>query len=468
MVTLKDKVDLVQGWYDNPFEKFHKSFFDNLLWDKQLEVIKSVKENKKTAVKSGNTCGKTYIAAWVALWFLITHKPSKVITTAPTFTQVEEILWKEIAGMIYKSKVPIDCELLKTELKFAPDWFAIGISTNEVNRFQGFHSPYLMVIIDEALGVASEIWEAIEGLHPYRVLAIGNPLDGAGNFYDCFSSPLWHKITINCQDCVNWQNEHGAIPGLVTQEWISERADEWGRGSPLFEARVLGEFPTEGPDTLISRAWVTRARMGLDADGKPLEAENEEDVVRICGSDVATKHGACETVVGYRYGHTIIDLKGYLRISLTETKDKLRFLYSTKKTEAPVVDADGVGEGLPELLATERIPALEFRGGSSQQAMDNNRFQNLRSQFYWIVAKKFEKGLYNLKHLPDKEYEILKNQLCSIKQKSPDPRGRIRIETKEDMMARGIRSPDYSDCFCLLEYSWYMSKFAEVKEYRYR
>ena len=467
LLTIEDQDLCLKEWEENPL-KWHESLFDNILWAKQKEVLESIRDNKKTAVKSGNTCGKTYIAAEAAVHFLLTHHPSKVVTTAPTFLQVEEILWKEIAGLVHRSKMPIDCELLKTELKFSDDWFAIGISTNEVNRFQGIHSPYLLVIIDEALGVAPEIWEAIEGLHPYRVLAIGNPLESAGNFYNCFSSPLWHKITISCEDCVQWQRDNQVIPGLVTQEWIDERVDEWGRGSALFQARVLGEFPTESPDTLISRAWVERARRGQDIDSKPLEAENEEDVVRLNASDVATKHGACETVVGYRYGHTIIDLKGFKNISLTETKDKLIWLYNKKQTSSPVVDADGVGEGLPELLATERVPCIEFRGGYGQHAIDDNRFKNLRSQFYWIVAKKFEKGLYNLKHLPEKEYELLKNQLCSLKVKPPDPRGRIRIETKEDLMARGIRSPDYADTFVLLEYGFYMAKYAEIKAYKYR
>ena len=75
-------------------------------------------------------------------------------------------------------------------------YFAIGISTDEVNRFQGFHSPHLLVLFDEALGVDPKIWEAAEGLHPHRFLAIGNPLNPEGTFFNCFSSELWNKITI--------------------------------------------------------------------------------------------------------------------------------------------------------------------------------------------------------------------------------------------------------------------------------
>ena len=443
------------------------TLFGSRLWTKQQEVLRSVWENKYTAVKSGNSVGKSRIAAETALCFLASFCPSKVVTTGPTFLQVEEILWKEIAGLYNNAKIPIGGELLKTELKLSDDWFAIGISTNEVNRFQGIHSPNLLVIIDEALGVASEIWEATDGLHPARVLAIGNPLDAVGNFYNCFSSSLWHKITISCEDCVKWQEENGAIPGLVTRDWIEERAGEWGRGSPLYQSRVLGEFPEETASTLISRTWIDRARRGVDLDGQQIN-DQEEDSLRVTGADVATKHGDCETVIGYRYGHTLASIQGFYRIPTTETAERLQRMRLIHRAEAPVVDSDGVGEGIADMLIHRNIGCIEFHGGYGQKAMDANKFRNLRSQFYWIVAKKFEKGMYDLSKIPAKEFEILKNQLSAIRLKNSDAMGRIQIETKEDLMARGIKSPDYADCFVYMEYGYWMGRNSEIREFCYR
>ena len=466
MPTQQEITDCLKEWRDNPLQ-FHTSLFDRILWDKQVEVIESVRDNPRTVVKSGNTVGKTHISAEIVLWFLSTHYPAKVITTAPTWTQVEEILWKEIASMYHKAKVPFGGDLLKTELKLSDDWFALGVSTNEVNRFQGFHSPYLLVVIDEALGVSPMIWEAIEGLHPYRILAIGNPLEGVGNFYNAFQSSLWNKITISCEECVRWQKENEVIPGLVTQVWINDRAEDWGRGSPLFQSRVSGEFPEETASTLISRAWIERARKGLDLDGQRIE-DDEDTSLRVTAVDIASKHGECETVIGYRYGHTIPEMKGYYRISMVEAKDKLGHIYSTKKTQPPVIDADGLGEGLPEILALSHIPSTEFHGGYGQKAIDYNKYKNLRTQFYCMVAKKFEKGMYDLSQLPAKEYELLKNQLSSIRIKPPDGLGRLQIETKEDLMARGIKSPDYADDFVYLEYGFWMGRYGEIKAYSYR
>ena len=112
-------------WRQNP-EICSRTFFGSRLWDKQIEVMHSVRDNKKTVVKSGNTVGKSHIAAEIAIDYLLSYYPSKVITTAPTWNQVENILWKEIASLFHKSQVPIGGQLNQTELKFNDEWFAMG------------------------------------------------------------------------------------------------------------------------------------------------------------------------------------------------------------------------------------------------------------------------------------------------------------------------------------------------------
>lgn len=451
---------------DNDPIALSKKLFNSTLWDKQEEIVRSVWENERTAVRSCNSGGKSRVAAEIALLYLLSFRPSRVITTAPTFLQVEEILWKEIASLYRSSAFPIGGQLNRTSLELGTiknkPWDASGVSTNEVNRFQGFKSAHLLVILDEALGVAPEIWEAMEGLVPHRILVIGNPLDGVGDFYNCFSSPLYNKICISALECIAWQNEHGEIPGLVSQKWVDERAAEWGHGSPLYQSRVLGEFPEEGADTLIARKWVEEARH------RELPDDSPEEGPRVVGADVATKSGISETVIGYRYGHTIYSMESWQNIPIDVTADKLQWAYSDHKPHVLFVDGDGVGQGVSDILTRKKLPVSEFHGGYGQQAIDSNKYKNLRSQFYWIMARKFEDGLYSLKHLSDKSYEILKNELCSIKILPHDALGRIRIETKDDMRKRGIKSPDFADCLMMSEFGWYMSKFAQTTGYSYR
>ena len=456
--------EIVDTLTRDPIE-LSRVLFDSKLWFKQKEIIRSVWENKYTAVKSCNTGGKTRIAAEIILLYLLTFRPSRVVTTAPTFTQVSELLWKEVSALYGSSKYELGGQLNQTSLNFGTieglPWDAIGISTDEINRFQGWHSPHLLLVFDEALGVKKQIWEAGAGLRPHRQLVIGNPLDPSGDFYNCFQSSLWNKITISGPECVAWQKEHGVIPGLITQEWIDERADEWGINSPEYIARVLGEFPEDSPEYLIQRKWVNDAR----------EKESEDNIhedIRIEACDVASKHGKSETVMVHRFGHTLKEIKIYQQIPITKTRDILAWDYVDKKLDSLVIDADGMGEGLDDMLIEKHLPFSAFHGGRSQKALDDNKYKNLRTQFYHIVAKKFEKGLYSLKDLSDKEFETLKNQLCCIKVKPPDPMGRMQIETKDDLMGRGIRSPDIADSFMMAEYGFYMGKYTEIEGYKYR
>lgn len=446
-------------WQKCPITRY-KAFFDNKLWSKQEEVLQAIRKYPKVAVKSGNTVGKSFLAAQVVLDYLTVNYPAKVVTTAPTWSQVEKILWKEIAGAYRKSKIPFGGDLLNTELKIKEDHFAFGLSTDSVHRFQGIHSPHLLVVIDEASGVLPEIYEAVEALHPHKVLAIGNPLDPSGNFFDIFSNPYWHKITISCLEAIKWQKENGSIPGLVTQAWVDEVAYTHGVKSPYYQAHVLGEFPEQGEGSLIARSWVDVAR-------KTKSEDQEDDETRIISCDVATKHGNNETVIGYRYGHTYKSLTGYKQIPVNQTADLLSVEFNKRRAHAVVIDSDGIGEGLSDFTASRNLPTIEFHGGYTHEANDSARFRNLRTQFYWIVAKKFEKGMYDLSQLDDKSFEILKNQLCCIKVKKSDGMGRLQIETKDDLHARGIMSPDYADAFVYGEYGFYCGKFSDIKPYKY-
>jgi phage terminase large subunit len=118
-----------------------------LPWEKQREIMHAVVRYPRVAVASANSCGKTFIAARTAVWWLCTYRPSIVITTAPTDRQVNEILWREMRAFAARARIrghPIGGKLLLTsKWEFAENHFAIGFSTkdNDPERFQGFHSP---------------------------------------------------------------------------------------------------------------------------------------------------------------------------------------------------------------------------------------------------------------------------------------------------------------------------------------
>jgi hypothetical protein len=80
------------GWVEGRLGEF--------LWRKQREIAASVRDNRRTAVKSCHNAGKSFLASRIAAWWLDTHPPGEafVVSTAPTYKQVHAILWEEIRG----------------------------------------------------------------------------------------------------------------------------------------------------------------------------------------------------------------------------------------------------------------------------------------------------------------------------------------------------------------------------------
>ena len=135
-------------------------------WSKQREILRSVRDNKKTGVRACHGSSKTYTAAEITAWFLNCFPKPKVITTAPTFYQVKDLLWSELNTLYINSNTELLGECLTTKIKIEgePDHFAIGFSTDQPQRAEGWHAPELLFIFDEAKGIEQWMWDSFRGL----------------------------------------------------------------------------------------------------------------------------------------------------------------------------------------------------------------------------------------------------------------------------------------------------------------
>ena len=90
--------------------KFQQLCWPNVhLYDKQKEILYSVRDNDETFVPAGNMLGKDFVAALCVLWFFVSRHPCRIITTSVDGTQLESVLWGEIRRFIQSSdyKLPI-------------------------------------------------------------------------------------------------------------------------------------------------------------------------------------------------------------------------------------------------------------------------------------------------------------------------------------------------------------------------
>ena len=245
-------------------ERFAREILGVNLWSKQEEVLLAVRDYRRVAVKAGNGLGKGFTAAVAVLWFVSSYQPATVLTTAPTARQVRHVLWREIRRLYQGSAELMGGRMLHSRLEVAHDRFALGLSTDEVDQFQGFHSPNMLIVVDEAEGVTEPIYEAIDAVMTAgnsKLLLIGNPTSITGTFRRAFHEErhLYHNITISALDSPNVRQQRVVVPGLTTHEWVAERLALWGESSSMYRARVLGDFSDRAEDTLISLARIEEA-----------------------------------------------------------------------------------------------------------------------------------------------------------------------------------------------------------------
>jgi len=403
------------------------------LTPQQKQICRSMRDNRRTAAPSGHGIGKTFLAACIVLWFLFCFPGAKILTTAPTWFQVENLLWREVRHILTKSIFATYCQASLTAIKLSEAWFAIGLSTNDPTRFQGIHAPYVLIVFDEATGVAADIWDAAEGVavgQNDRFLAIGNPTDPTSEFKRVCDSPLWNVIHLSAEDHPNVIEDRELVPGAVTRGWIEERLQEYGgKDTALYRARVLGRFPEQGEDMLISLADVERAqKRWIAPNGQRLKA---------LGVDVA-RFGSDETVeIEIFDGGIVAEPRVIQGQNLMETAGKIK----ASSAERKAVDDSGLGGGVTDRLIEQRVDVLPFIAG--ERAFESDRFLNRRAEAWWLVREMLRNDELSLP--PDNK---LAADLTNIKFKYTS-KGQIKLEAKEEVKKRLGRSPDRGDALAI-------------------
>lgn len=402
------------------------------LTPQQRKIILSVRDNRRTAAPSGHGIGKTYLAACIVLWFLFSFPGAKILTTAPTWFQVENLLWREVRRILTTSLLSSFCRASLTGINLSEDWFAIGLSTNDPTRFQGIHAPHVLIVFDEATGVAPDIWDAAEGVavgtHD-RFLGIGNPTDPTSEFKRKCDSPLWNVIHLSAEDHPNVVENREIVPGAVTRDWIDERLVEYGgKDTPLYRARVLGLFPEQGDDMLISLADVERAQKRWHKPSGQIEA---------MGVDVA-RFGSDETVEIDIFEHGYVgEPQAFRGQNTMETAGRVKASTAPRKA----VDDSGLGGGVTDRLKEQDVDVIPYIAG--EKAFDPERFLNRRAETWWMIREMLKKDELHLP--PDNR---LAADLTNIKF-AYTSRGQIKLESKDDIKKRLGRSPDRGDALAI-------------------
>lgn len=413
-------------------------------WSKQQEIARSVRDYRRTAVKSCHDVGKSYIASRLICWWISAHPPGEafVVTSAPTFQQVRAILWREIGKA--HSKGNLIGTMNETEWKIGKELVGFGRKPSDYTptAFQGIHARYVLVVLDEACGVPESLWDAADTLIPNeasRILAIGNPDDPTTEFAKiCQPHTDWNKIKISAFDSPNFTGEK-VQPGvgdlLISPTWVEEKRKKWGESHPFWQSKVLGEFPQQSATALLP------LNLLFDATRRTIEPTEEESQHATIGVDVA-RFGNDRTVISIRKGGWARIIHSAVGNDTMETAALVKRFIHTYKAELAAIDTIGVGGGVYDRLSEENEPV--FAMVASGRPHDYTTFANCRAEWYWNLREVLERGELDI----DPEDEDLLSELASLQFKV-DSRGRIQIESKDDMKKRGLNSPDRADALVL-------------------
>lgn len=433
------------------------------LWSKQQEIIRSVRDNRRTAVQSGHGIGKSLTASVAASWWVDSHPPNEtlVVTTAPSVKQVHAILWEEIRKIHSDAKLP-------GEVQISDNWkigdrlvgFGRKPQDHDKDAFQGLHRKYLLVIIDEASGIDEWLWDAARNITTgdnCRILAIGNPTDPSSYFRKvCLPTSGWNVIKISVFDSPRFTGEAmpaSALQDLTGPDYIEESREDLGEGSPMWKARVLGEFPEVDEFSTIPLGWIYQAqdryRLWEEAGG-----EIPADSRKIVGADIA-RFGGDKTAFAERWGNLLRSIKKMPREDTQATAARLSLELSTARGDMAVVDTNGVGAGVYDRLKKIGRYAMPVNAGTRTTLKDRSgqiHFYNLRAAMFWNMRELLDPSRDSNVMLPyeGKEAEELASDLSSPYWKEI-PGGKIVIESKDDIRKRINRSPDLGDA-CILAF----------------
>lgn len=402
----------------------------------QLKVLRALaRGHTRIAIRSCHGPGKTALAAWVIVWFSNTRAPFKLACTAPSSPQLFDALYPEIIKWL--DRLPSAWRDLWTvtsdhiTLKSNPECFITARTSRPETpeALAGLHSDNIMLVVDEASGVPEQVFEAASGSMSSAgaiTLLIGNPTRSSGFFWKAFmlERDRWFTLKVGYADSPR-----------VTQDFAEEIAGRYGADSNAYRVRVLGEFPLADADTLIPAELVDSAML------RDVAIDHSEP--ELWGCDVA-RFGTDASVLIKRRGNVVTEMpRSFHQLDTMMLAGAIKAEWDAQITKPVLIciDVIGIGAGVVDRLNEQGLPILGVN--VSESPSTTGRYSRLRDEL-WVRAKEWLST--RAVRLP--RHERLRDDLVAPRYSFLSD-GRLKVEDKNAMRARGLPSCDYADALNL-------------------
>jgi phage terminase large subunit len=450
-------------WYRDPV-LFVRQMFGAEPDPWQADALRSVAVNPRTGMSASKGPGKSACLAWAIWWWLYTRVDAQAIALSITADNLRDNLWKELSywyakapalqrAFVVQGERITHSERPKTWWVSARAFAQNADPTAQSNTLAGFHGGNIMVALDEMGDYPEGVVQAAEAIFATagqnaRLVAAWNCTNTSGPAYRVSGKDRqrWHIVHISGDP------DDPKRSSRVDIEWARQMREDWGEDSPIYRINVLGLFPLTGSDKLLGPDDITKAE---ERDAVPA-AYRKAPIV--WGLDCA-RFGTDKSKLYKRQGPILFRPWSFTHCDGPDLANKVSHVIRRDMEDkernpdgrAPdylFVDVTGIGASPYDhlkLLGWQYAIPVDF--GS---AADDDRFADKRAEMYW-------RGAHWLKTegcLPSNSGE-LGGQLCApkIEWKQRGKRTCFVLESKEQMRARGLPSPDDADAFVLTFYT---------------
>lgn len=345
---------------------------------------------------------------------------------APQLKQAKTVSWLRLKQRVRELLLRGLCEINESEL-----W--VRFNTNgAMIRVYGADNPDAMrgvrldgCVIDEVAQIKKEVWdEVIQPALSDRMgwaLFIGTPKG-----VNLFSQLYFKARTLD-----DW---HAALYTVYDTEALAPDEVERYRLSVdenTFKREMLCDFSAAGDNQLISLTDVQLA------SGRHLNQRDYTFAAKVVGVDPA-RFGDDRSVIFLRQGLYASKPEVYRGLDNMALAAKVAALIERERPDAVFIDA-GNGSGVIDRLRQLHYDVIEvpFAGTPSEP-----QFLNKRAQMWWNMRDWLAAGAA----IPD--ITELKQDLAAPTYKF-SANDKIQLESKDDLKARGMPSPDLGDALAL-------------------
>lgn len=344
---------------------------------------------------------------------------------APYRNQGEQIAWTYLKR--YTDPIP-GTKINESRLEIVlPNHAAIRIyGADNPDSLRGLY--FDGVVLDEVAQMKSEVWDEI--IRPALsdrlgwAVFIGTP-KGINSFYKLYTKAIanpadWYSDLFDVDHSTALHPEEIAI--IKKQMPVNK-----------FQQEFMCDFSADVEDAIIPLGLITGAY------GKTLHPDVYRKAPIVIGVDVA-RFGDDKSVIYVRQGLATLEIRKFAQIDLHQFSETVMAFMTKHKPDAVFVDDVGLGAGVLDMVRARNFDVMGVNGGSRPR--DESMFVNKRAEIWWAIKEWLEAGA----SIP--EDPELREELAAPTY-TYDPANRIKLEKKEDMKKRGLRSPDIADALAL-------------------